>query len=97
MLFGHFVRLLAKIGHSYAVAELGLGGFKPLLLETISGTVGKPDLLIGGMRDTLQPKGDVHDLWLAQHQSRAGTFWIANIQLFANLQGPIYRAVVGEA
>jgi hypothetical protein len=97
ILFGDFLRLLAKIGHAYATAELGIGSFKPLAVGVIEGETAKPDLLIGGMRDTLQPKSDFHDLWLAKHQSRNGTFWIANVQLFASLQGPIYRVVVGEA
>jgi len=44
LLVGHgvdaeiFRRVLAKIGHAYAVAELGLEGFEPLLLGAIDGT-----------------------------------------------------------
>ena len=34
---GDFGRMLAKIGHSYAVAELGLDGFKPVLTNIIRG------------------------------------------------------------
>jgi hypothetical protein len=30
-----FLRMVAKIAHSYAVAELGLGNFRPLLLDLI--------------------------------------------------------------
>jgi hypothetical protein len=48
--FESFVRMLAKIGHGYAVAELGLNSFKPLLADLIAWR--DPTLaryLVGGM------------------------------------------------
>jgi len=93
---GQFVRLLAKIGYAFAAAELGQDGFTPLVRELILGEMATMDLLVGGLRDRLQPKDDFHDLWLSSYQTKQATYLIANVQLFASLQGPIYRVVVGN-
>jgi hypothetical protein len=55
-----YARLLAKIGHAYAVAELGMTGFKPYLNDLI---LGKPPLYpgfyIGGLPSQSPPYGRI--------------------------------------
>jgi hypothetical protein len=91
-------RMLAKVGHSYAVAELGLGNFRPLLLGTIhnqtplnlshfiGSSIGKPD----------EPT-DLHEIGFAPRGMIGGDeLVIVKVRLFANLQGQTHYIVVGE-
>jgi hypothetical protein len=76
-------RMLAKIGHGYAVAEMGLGSFRPFLTEII---LNRPPMYIGHYVGGLfghMPKGD--DL----HLITLSDFWgrnlvVAEIQLFSS-------------
>jgi hypothetical protein len=53
-----FSRVMAKIAHSYAVARLGLRGFKPLLLDLILGRdFQRAPELVGGDPQTPPPAG----------------------------------------
>jgi hypothetical protein len=45
---GDFARMLAKIAHTYAIAEYGMNSFKPLLTEIILGKDDRLPFLIGG-------------------------------------------------
>jgi hypothetical protein len=91
-------RMLAKVGHSYAVAKLGLGNFCPLLLDIIhnksplnlshyiGSSIGKPD----------QPT-DLHEIGFAPRGMIGGDeLVIVKVRLFANLQGQTHYIVVGE-
>ena len=88
-------RMLAKIGHGYAVAEMGLGTFRPYLTDII---LNRQPLHIGHYVGGLfghMPKGD--DL----HLITLSDFWgrnlvVAEIQLFAEREMPVYVVVVGE-
>ena len=91
-----FCRLLAKIGHSLAVAKYGLHSFRPLAVEFILRAKGDMGYLIGG---TLEQQPVVPHL----HAYRCGgvtvgsrRYVVAEIRLFANLGAPLYHAVVGE-
>ncbi|MCP1851225.1 MULTISPECIES: hypothetical protein [unclassified Bradyrhizobium] len=82
-----FARFLAKIGHSFAVAERGLGEFTPFLLNAILGK--RPmflSYLIGNsiVSDT-SPTPDVHEIKLREESIRGRTFLVARIQLFADI------------
>jgi HNH endonuclease len=89
-------RLLAKIAHAYAVAELGIGGFRPFLNDII---LNKPPLHIGHYVGGLfgdAPQGeDLHEILLGDE------FWgdkhvVVEIQLFADRAMPKYLVVAGE-
>ena len=91
-------KMLAKIAHAYAVAELGYGTFKPLLTNII---LNQPPLYIsqfvGGVRDVEMPLGgDLHDIEIDQTGLGQGRYLVVKIQLFADRKLPVYYVVVGE-
>ena len=60
----HLGKMLAKIAHAFATAELGYGNFRPHLLDII---LNRPPLYIsqyvGGIRDVEPPLGnDLHEI-----------------------------------
>jgi hypothetical protein len=93
------VRMLAKIAHSFTVAERAAGrieDFKPFLLPTIlDEKVPHQDMLrfVGGASD-LPPSPDaLHEVVLEQLTNRLLS---VRIRLFAQYGAPVYRVVVGE-
>ncbi|WID96989.1 hypothetical protein QO058_01510 [Bosea vestrisii] len=89
-------RMLAKIAHGYAVAELGYGNFEPYLLNII---LGKPPMHLGHYVGGLfgdAPKGaDLHeirlsDFWGSQHVA-------VEIHMFADRSLPKYLVIAGKA
>lgn len=97
---GKWLRMLAKVAHSYAVAKEGIDGFTPLLRDLIRGRDDDYGLLIGILdRKTPQERGTLHAvyLWIA-HVSGAveKRYLVAEIHLFTNLGAPHYHIVVGE-
>jgi hypothetical protein len=92
-------RMLAKIGHSFAAAELTLKSFTPLLTELIR----KGDL--PSMRFVgCDPERPVRSLPEALHALELGyqriggkTYVVARIRLFANYDSPTYLVIVGES
>jgi hypothetical protein len=94
-----FFRMLAKIGHSFAAAELGLRNFKPLLQDLI--LKGDPELFnhIGGEPDLARDpmSNAAHMLALGYQRANGKDYVVAKIRLFAKQSGPIYYVVVGES
>jgi hypothetical protein len=94
----HLGRMLAKIAHSYAVAELGYGAFRPLLLDII---LNRPPLhishYVGGIRDQEIPVGnDLHEIEIDKTGLGRDQYVVVKIQLFADRQLPVYYVVAGE-
>ena len=93
---GDFGRMLAKIGHSYAVAELGLGGFNPLLNHIVQGH--RPFFLrhyIGSQIATTRQGKDLHELEFDKSGLDRGLFVIVRVRLFATYNTPAHLVVVG--
>jgi hypothetical protein len=91
-------RLLAKIGHSVAVAERGLDGFNPLLVNFILGNeIEKRFYYVGGPRrfKPAYSREGLHDLTLLALPVAEAVFLIARVRLFAQFGAPIYYVVVG--
>lgn len=93
-----FSRVLAKIAHSYAVAKLGLEGFRPLLIDLIhQRNVERGPELVGSEAETPPVASDfVHELSLVPHP----TFVVVRIRLFASSDAdgigmPVYLVVAG--
>ena len=92
-------RVLAKIAHAFAVAQLGMNGFTPLLLDLIHArVVENAPQLVGSDPNTPPPAtGVMHELTLVPHES----FVVVRIRLFASssINGehamPVYLAVAG--
>jgi hypothetical protein len=91
-------RMLGKIGHALAVAELGINGFKPALRDMI--LTGAPDAFnhIGGEPLQSPPSKALHELALGYQRARGKDYVVAKIRLFANRpSSPTYYVVAGEA
>lgn len=92
-------RMLGKIGHAFAAAEIGVDHFKPALIDMI--LRGTPDYFnhIGGEPDLARdpPSKSLHEIGLGYQRANGKDYVVAKIRLFANHMGPIYYVVVGES
>ena len=94
----HLGKMLAKIAHAFATAELGYGNFRPHLLDII---LNRPPLYIsqyvGGIRDVEPPLGnDLHEIEIDKTGLGKGHYVVVRIQLFADRKLPTYYVVAGE-
>jgi hypothetical protein len=94
-----FYRLIAKIAHSFAIAELGFT-FEPYLINLIET---KPPMFAshlvgGGLVDDPPPGTHLHEIDFAPSlEGPVGDELImVRVRLFANLGGPNHYAVVGS-
>ncbi|MEY9359594.1 hypothetical protein ABH994_002315 [Bradyrhizobium yuanmingense] len=93
-------RLLAKIAHSYAFAELGEGKFSPRLLGLIrDGDISAMNLVGGdeALNDGRALSSALHELALGYQRINGAVYVVARIRLFASNGGPFYLVVVGES
>jgi hypothetical protein len=94
-----FLRMIAKIGHSIAVARCDsreLATFKMLLPQTILSKDSSIYDLVGSDRDHSRPIPRVLHAFNFETVARDSTeFLVAGIQLFANMGTPRYLAIVG--
>lgn len=94
---GEFFQLLAKIGHSYATAEIGFGRFSPLLIDLIVGDDNNLGHHIGTEKLVAGKTNELHTLSLTSAQSPNGEeLIVVNVRLFARLNTPTYHVVVGR-
>jgi hypothetical protein len=93
------IRMLAKVGHSLAVAELSRQAFRPMLLDLIcSGDVNAMKLVGGEQFESMPHATDsLHELDLGYQRIEGATYVVAKIRLFANQGGPAYRVIVGSS
>jgi hypothetical protein len=93
--------MLAKIAHSYAVAELGLAELekynlplRKLILEKAAST----GHYVGGQptKDPPAEPGLLHKLQIERGDLHGIQFVLVHIRLFAHLGAPQYHVVVGE-
>jgi hypothetical protein len=91
-----FCSMLAKIAHSFAVAEAGLDAFEPLLLPILLGEDLSEWALVIGSNETADPPGRrLHELSIGF--SEHGNLVVVRIRLLACLGTPTYYVVVGRA
>jgi len=92
-----FGRMLAKIAHSFAVAELGLGGFRPLLKEAI---LGKPvrhlSQLVGGAFAPESAGTERNEISISLLSAVHRDYHVVSLRLFADLDMPNYLIIAGE-
>jgi hypothetical protein len=88
--------MLAKIGHSFAAAELGLDKFKPAHLALI--TAGQPASMsmIGGAGGYPDQSMALHELELGYQRVKGKNYVVAKVCLFAAQCAPRYL-IVGES
>jgi hypothetical protein len=92
-----FCLMLAKIAHSFAVAEVGSGQFEPLLLPLLL----KRDLsnradLIGGLRYDEPSSQELHEISLDDHTCNRPDLVAVRIRLLSKLGTPTYYVVAGR-
>jgi hypothetical protein len=92
-------RMLAKIGHALAVAELGRDRFKRLLTDLIRSGINRLDMkYVGGASQPLaRVGGPLHAVALGYRKIKKTTYVVARIQLFASHGGPTYEVIVGPS
>jgi len=95
----HLARLLAKIAYSYAVAEVGLGNFRPhpTILKVILNKSDNVSKCVGGDLEipTPDPAG-YHILNIMCHVMLPEILLIVEVRLFPAFETPLYRVVVGS-
>jgi hypothetical protein len=93
--FGH---MLAKIGLGFAVSQLGIDGFKPLVREFIRGKKDEFGHWIGGpMNAPAEPPSQLlHELRLALFGTNSAEYVAVYIRLFANFGCPRNYVIVGQ-
>ncbi len=91
-----FVRLIAKIGHAFAIATCGYGSFQPMLPPLILGKSDAPNAayLVGGELEAPPPSEREHELGIIKVDN--SDLLVAYVRLFANIGTPAYYAVVGR-
>jgi hypothetical protein len=94
-----FRRMLAKIGHALAAAELGIKSFSPLLTDLIRHGDRAGMRFVGGEPDlNANPASSVlHELGLGYQKIAGATYVVAKIRLFAQHGGPIYYVITGKS
>jgi hypothetical protein len=94
-----FARLLAKIAHSYAVAELGIDAFDPLCLDVIMGRTSNCGYLVGGSMD-IQPLPDsTSDHYIGVgliDEPQKPKLVLVPLRLFQQMGSPHHHVVVGR-
>ncbi|QQN63288.1 hypothetical protein JIR23_27795 [Bradyrhizobium diazoefficiens] len=94
-----FCRMLAKIGHAYAIAKVGLSSFAPLLPPLILGDSIDCYRLVGGFpqAEELPALDKPYAISLLQETAFGKTYLVAKTRIFASIRGSrSYQTVVGE-
>lgn len=95
-----FSRMLAKIAHSYCVAQFGLGSFKPLLIDAILNGGTDINRLVGGLPHVFNldwPFDQFHDMVAGITNINGIAHLACSIQLFSQVAPVRYLVIVGEA
>jgi|TARA_R100000005_G_scaffold22285_1_gene9568 hypothetical protein len=94
-------RMLAKIAHGYAIAEVGQDKFEAILSKIITDANSRPFDWIGCLNQT--PKINLaaepqilHKLSLEWWETKLGLLLVVKIRLFAYLGAPEYHVIVGK-
>jgi len=92
-----FFQMLAKIGHAFAVAEMGLGAFLPFLGPMIcDADMSDSAQYIGGLQYTEPAKAGLHEVSFSTHTCVQPDIVGVRIRLLASLETPTYFVAVGR-
>jgi hypothetical protein len=91
-----YARMMAKIGHSFAVAILGIEGFKPFLTDFIRERSGDYTDFIGGDPRPSPKKPVKHQMQLNRHEISGVLHAVVAIQLFAKFGAPVFQVIAGQ-
>ena len=93
-----FSRMLAKIGHAYATAVLGIDGFTPLLPKLIRGEISNWSHYVGGYggkTPNVTSDKEMHVLGLEPVEVNGRLYLIGMVRLFSRFGAPSYACAVG--
>jgi hypothetical protein len=97
--FEPYWKMVAKIAYGFAVGEIGLDGFRPVIHDFITGK--KPELgayLIGDCADALPPQQGHHRLAWKFEVTQRRTWISVAVGLFrGHGETPVYSVIVGSA
>lgn len=92
-----FFRMLAKIAHAFAIAELGVDAFTPFLDRMIRvGDMAASPQHIGGLLYTEQAVFGLHEVGFGTHTCDRPDIIAVRIRLLASLETPTYFVAVGQ-
>ncbi len=92
-----YARMLAKIAHSFAIAELGFGSFEPLLTDFILKENDAIYDCVGGIEREDDDRSERPDVLHSIELLKEDDWVIVRLRLFAFLKGtPSYVIVVGR-
>lgn len=91
-----FARMLAKMGHAFAAAKLGLDGFRPLLTGLIREQTDEYAEFIGGDPRPSPRKAVGHQMQINCIDIKGVEYAVVAIQLFAKFGAPVFQVVVGQ-
>ncbi len=92
-----FFRMLAKIAHAFAVAEMGLDSFVPFLTPMICDAETSNSVqYIGGLPDSEPATAGLHELSFGSHACHRPDTVAVRIRLLAALETPTYYVAVGR-
>lgn len=91
-----FLQMLAKIGHAYTVAEVGIGNFDPLCLDIIFEKNKKPRYLIGSDDEIPAPTDSAFDISLNFTNIDGIRYIVVYFRMFSSYKTPVYKIVSGK-
>lgn len=92
-----FFRMLAKIAHAFAVAELGRGSFSPFLTPMIcNADTSNCVQYIGSLQFTEHATAGLHELSFGSYTCARPDIVAVRIRLLASLETPTYYVAVGR-
>jgi hypothetical protein len=97
--FPPYLRMLAKIAHTYACAELGMYSFEPVLTRLILGSEPLyPAHYVGTAPEPFPSRSwAMHELNLDTHEDDPlGEYVVVRIRLFSRYDTPVHKIVVGR-
>jgi hypothetical protein len=90
-----FCQMLAKIGYSFAVGELGVGAFKPFLIPHIlHKELDDSDKYIGSLEEAEKATRKLHEISIVEMGKK--DLVVIRIRLLAKLETPTYYVVAGK-
>ena len=92
-----FFRMLAKIAHAFAVAEMGVGSFTPLLTPLIcNADTSNSVQYIGGLQHAEPATTEIYVMSFGSHTCNRPEIVAVRIRLLAALETPTYFVAVGR-
>jgi hypothetical protein len=92
-----YCRMLSKIAHAYATAELGYGSFRPVLCEFIRGGIlERAWHWIGSDTATPPAEEHLHDIQWSTPTINGTNYVMISLRLFSFMGSPRYHIIVGE-